>query len=56
MPPMLHVSEHSHEIARGIPHARLQVVASAGHLVTWEQPERINALLLQWLASLPPAD
>ena len=46
--------EHSREIARSVPHARLEVVSDAGHLMTWEQPERVNALLLQWLASLQP--
>jgi len=47
--------EHSREIAQAVPHARFEVVRDAGHLMTWEQPERINALLLQWLASLQPA-
>jgi pimeloyl-ACP methyl ester carboxylesterase len=46
--------EHSREIAQWVPHARLEVVVGAGHLMTWEQPERVNALLLQWLASLQP--
>jgi pimeloyl-ACP methyl ester carboxylesterase len=41
--------EHSREIAAAVPHARLEVVVRAGHLMTWEQPERVNALLLQWL-------
>lgn len=45
--------EHSQELARGIAHARLEVVRGAGHLMTWEQPERVTALLLQWLAGLP---
>jgi pimeloyl-ACP methyl ester carboxylesterase len=44
--------EHSHEIAQAVPQARLEVVPGAGHLMTWEQPKRVNALLLQWLASL----
>jgi len=46
--------EHSREIAQLVPHARLEVVPGAGHLMTWEQPGRVNALLLQWLASLQP--
>ncbi|HEU5293692.1 MAG TPA: alpha/beta fold hydrolase [Burkholderiaceae bacterium] len=46
--------EHSREIALAVPHARLEVLRDAGHLMTWEQPERINTLLLQWLASLQP--
>ena len=44
----------SREIAAAVPSAQLQLVAQAGHLMTWEQPERVNALLLQWLAALPP--
>ena len=44
--------EHSREIAQAVPHARLEVVAQAGHLLPWEQPERVNALLLQWLAAV----
>jgi len=44
--------EHSREIAHVVPHAQLEVVPGAGHLMTWEQPERVNALLLQWLDSL----
>ena len=47
--------EHSREIAQAVPQARLEVVRDAGHLMTWEQPERINALLLQWLSSVQPA-
>jgi len=44
--------EHAREIAQAVPHARLEVVPQAGHLMTWEQPARVNALLLQWLATL----
>jgi pimeloyl-ACP methyl ester carboxylesterase len=46
--------EHSREIADAVPHAQLEVVPQAGHLVTWEQPERVNALLLQWLDRVLP--
>lgn len=45
--------EHSREIAAGIAGARLEIVAECGHLLTMEQPERVNALLLDWLAGLP---
>jgi pimeloyl-ACP methyl ester carboxylesterase len=45
--------EHSREIAAAVAHARLEVVPNAGHLMTWEQPARVNALLLQWLDSIP---
>jgi len=51
---LLTPQEHSREIAHAVPHARLEVVPGAGHLMTWEQPERVNALLLQWLADLQP--
>lgn len=46
---------HSQEIAHAVPHAQLEVIAEAGHMMTWEQPERVNALLLQWLSQLPVA-
>jgi pimeloyl-ACP methyl ester carboxylesterase len=46
--------EHSREITQAVPQARLESIAMAGHLVTWEQPERINALLLQWLDAVMP--
>lgn len=46
----------SQEIARAIAQARLEVVERAGHLMTWEQPERVNRTLLQWLDSLAAAD
>jgi len=47
--------EHSREIAQAVPHAQLEVIAQAGHLLPWEQPERVNALLLQWLAAVAVA-
>jgi pimeloyl-ACP methyl ester carboxylesterase len=45
--------EHSREIAAAVPYAQLEVVPRAGHLMTWEQPARVNALLLQWLDRVP---
>lgn len=42
----------SEEIAGLIPGAQLAVVERAGHLMTWEQPEAVNRLLLDWLAAL----
>lgn len=42
------------EMAAAIPAARLEVVAQAGHMLTMEQPQRVNALLLDWLASIRP--
>ena len=44
--------EHSREIATAVPGARLELIADCGHLLTWEQPERVNALLADWLAGL----
>lgn len=40
------------EIARGIPDARLEVIAECGHLSTLDQPERATALLDAWLRTL----
>ena len=37
------------EIAAAVPHARLEILPECGHLLTWEQPEAVNRLLLQWL-------
>lgn len=45
----------SQEIAQAIPQARLAVIERAGHLLTWEQPEAVNRLLLQWLEPLQRA-
>jgi len=44
--------QHSVEICEAIPGARLAVVPGAGHLLTLEQPERVNPLLLDWLLTL----
>lgn len=41
--------EHTREIAALAPQARLEVVPGAGHMLTLEQPERVNALLGHWL-------
>ena len=41
------------ELAAGLPGARLEVVAGAGHVVNLAQPERVNALLREFLAWLP---
>lgn len=42
----------SREIAGGIPGAQLQVLAECGHMLTWEQPQAVTHLLLDWLARL----
>jgi pimeloyl-ACP methyl ester carboxylesterase len=44
--------ECSREMAALIPRARLELLPRCGHLLTWEQPARVNALLLDWLDSL----
>jgi len=44
--------ECSQEIAAGIAAARLAIVPDCGHMLTLEQPEQVNALLLEWLATL----
>ena len=44
--------EESRKIAEAIPGARLDVIAGAGHLSNLEQPERFNAVLSAFLASL----
>ena len=44
--------EHSQEMAALIAGARLELLPTCGHLLTWEQPQRINALLIDWLAGL----
>ncbi len=46
--------ECSREIARLLPLGRLEMLAQCGHMSTMEQPARVNALLLDWLAALPP--
>ena len=41
--------ELNQEIAEGIPGAKLVVVRHCGHLSTIEQPEAVNAALVEWL-------
>lgn len=48
--------ECSREIASLLPQAQLEIVAPCGHMLTMEQPARVNALLLQWLARLAARD
>jgi pimeloyl-ACP methyl ester carboxylesterase len=42
----------SQEMAALIPGARLEILSRCGHLLTWEQPAAVNALLADWLAGL----
>jgi pimeloyl-ACP methyl ester carboxylesterase len=44
--------EHAREMAALIPGARLEILQQCGHLLTWEHPQRVNALLIDWLAGL----
>ncbi|MGL6111080.1 MAG: alpha/beta fold hydrolase [Rubrivivax sp.] len=44
--------ECAREMAALIPGARLEMLLGCGHLLTWEQPERVSALLIDWLATL----
>ncbi len=44
--------EHAREITAALPRARLEIVPGAGHMLTMEEPRRVNALLLGWLRNL----
>jgi pimeloyl-ACP methyl ester carboxylesterase len=47
--------DHSHDFVApgsGIPGARLALVPGAGHMLTMEQPEAVNRLLMDWIATL----
>jgi len=46
--------ECAREIAALVPDARLEMIARCGHMLTMEQPEHVNDLLLEWLDALPP--
>ena len=39
------------ELAAAIPGAQLQLLAECGHMLTWEQPAAVTALLQGWLGS-----
>lgn len=43
----------AHEIANGIPGARLEVVAECGHISTLERPDVVTRLLVEFLGSKP---
>ncbi len=42
----------SEEIASLVPGAELHLLPRCGHMLTMEQPEKVNALLLDWLGRL----
>ena len=43
--------DRAEEMAAAIPDARLAVIPDAGHVSTLEQPEAVNAALLEWLSA-----
>jgi pimeloyl-ACP methyl ester carboxylesterase len=43
---------HAQELAAAIPGAHLEILDECGHMLTWEHPQRVNALLRDWLADL----
>lgn len=47
--------ECSQEIAALVPNATLVMVPRCGHMITMEQPQLVNQLLLDWLPTLRPA-
>ena len=40
---------HQDEMLAGLPNARLEIIPGGGHLATLEQPDAVNAALLNWL-------
>ena len=40
------------ELAEGIPGAQLQLLPDCGHMLSWEQPQRVGDLLQAWLGGL----
>jgi pimeloyl-ACP methyl ester carboxylesterase len=46
--------EHAREMADLLPDSQLVILGGCGHMLTLEQPERVAALLNDWLASLAP--
>jgi pimeloyl-ACP methyl ester carboxylesterase len=48
--------ECGREIVAAIAHAQHEELPACGHLLTWEQPERVNQRLIAWLDALitPP--
>jgi len=47
--------ERSHELAAAIPGAELALLPRCGHMLTMEQPDAVNAQLLNWLTPVIPA-
>jgi pimeloyl-ACP methyl ester carboxylesterase len=49
-------ADRSHELAAAIAGAELALLPQCGHMLTMEQPESVNARLLNWLTRFLPAD
>ena len=47
--------ERSRELAAAVPGAELMLLPQCGHMLTMEQPEAVNARLLDWLGRIAPA-
>ena len=47
--------ERSRDLAAAIPGAELDLLPQCGHMLTMEQPEAVNARLLDWLGRIAPA-
>ncbi len=45
----LRTPEHAREMAALLPPAQVALLPGAGHMLTWEQPARVTALLQGWL-------
>jgi pimeloyl-ACP methyl ester carboxylesterase len=41
--------EHQQEMLNAIPNARLEIIEDSGHMIPLERPERVNALLREFL-------
>ena len=46
--------ERSRELAAAIPGAELALLSRCGHMLTMEQPQAVNVLLLDWLGRIAP--
>jgi pimeloyl-ACP methyl ester carboxylesterase len=47
-------AQMSRDIAAAIPHARIAIIAGAGHYVTLDRPDRVAKELAAWLARPSP--
>lgn len=49
---LLTTPEHAREMTKLMPHARLEMIPGAGHMLTLEQPQRVTRLLRDWMHTL----